>query len=211
MYFSGHPMEEYADKIKKLTKYNISDVLTSVHRDDEGNYHAVEGGIRDGDMIVICAAIASRKNKTTRANAQMAFLTLEDVYGSVECLVFPKVLADYSNILIEDNLIAVSARLSIREDEEPKLLMQSALPIDEALERRQEPKRLYIQLETRSDEALKKVEESLAPYRGDMEVRLFFADTKKMAAAPRRLYFNGTAGAVEDLKNIFGADNVRVK
>ena len=211
MYFSGHPMEEYADKIKKLTKYNISDVLTSVHRDDEGNYHAVEGGIRDGDMIVICAAIASRKNKTTRANAQMAFLTLEDVYGSVECLVFPKVLADYSNILIEDNLIAVSARLSIREDEEPKLLMQSALPIDEALERRKEPKRLYIQLETRSDEALKKVEESLAPYRGDMEVRLFFADTKKMAAAPRRLYFNGTAGAVEDLKNIFGADNVRVK
>ena len=87
LYFSGHPMEEYTDKIKKLTKYNISDVLTSVHKDEDGNYHAVEGGLQDGDMMIICAAIASRKNKTTRSNAQMAFLNVEDVYGSVECIV----------------------------------------------------------------------------------------------------------------------------
>ena len=56
-------MEEYTDKIKKLTKYNISDVLTSVHKDEDGNYHAVEGGLQDGDMMIICAAIASRKIK----------------------------------------------------------------------------------------------------------------------------------------------------
>ena len=96
LYFSGHPMEEYTDKIKKLTKYNISDVLTSVHKDEDGNYHAVEGGLQDGDMMIICAAIASRKNKTTRSNAQMAFLNVEDVYGSVECIVFPKVLNEFS-------------------------------------------------------------------------------------------------------------------
>ncbi len=211
MYFSGHPMEEYTDKIKKLTKYNISDVLTSVHRDDEGNYHAVDGGIKDGDMIVICAAIATRKNKTTRANAQMAFLTLEDIYGVVECIVFPKVLAEYSPLLQEDNLVAVSCRLSIREDEEPKLLMQSVQPIDEAIAARKEPERLYIQLETRNEETLKTVEESLAPYQGDMEVRLFFSDTRKMAAVPRRLWFNGTVNALNDIKNIFGEDNVRIK
>ncbi|MCH5210232.1 MAG: DNA polymerase III subunit alpha [Oscillospiraceae bacterium] len=211
MYFSGHPMEEYTDKIKKLTKYNISDVLTSVHRDDDGNYHAVEGGIKDGDMIVICAAIASRKNKTTRANAQMAFLNLEDVYGSVECLVFPKVLSEYSFLLQEDNMVAVSCRLSIREDEEPKLLMQSVLPLDEALINKKEPKRLYIQLETRNEENLKKIEEALAPYHGDMEVRLFFTDTRKMAGVPRRLWFNGTEGAINDIKSIFGEDNVKVK
>ena len=211
MYFSGHPMEEYTDKIKKLTKYNISDVLMSVHRDEDGNYHAAEGGIKDGDMIVICAAIASRKNKTTRANAQMAFLTLEDIYGVVECIVFPKVLAEYSPLLQEDNLVAVSCRLSIREDEEPKLLMQAVQPLDEAIAARKEPKRLYIQLETRNEENLKMVEESLAPYRGDMEVRLFFSDTKKMAAVPRRLWFNGTVNALQDIKNIFGEENVRIK
>lgn len=212
LYFSGHPMEEYTDKIKKLTKYNISDILTSVHRDDEGNYHAAKNGINDGDMLLICAAVASRKNKTTRSsNAQMAFLTLEDTYGSVECIVFPKVLTEYSSILQEDNLIAVSARLSIREDEEPKILMQSAMTIEEALTAKKEPKRLYIQIDTRNDEVLKNVEEALAPYQGDMEVRLFFSDTRKMVAVPRRLWFNGTAGAVNDLKSIFGEENVRIK
>ena len=212
MYFSGHPMEEYADRIKKLTKYSIGDVLSSVHKDEDGNYHAAEGGIKDDDMIVICALVSSRKNKTTRSsNAQMAFLTLEDAYGSVECIVFPKVLSDYSPILQEDNLIAVTARLSIREDEEPKLLMQAAQPIDEAIASHVEPKRLYIQLETRSEENLKQTEEALAPYRGDMEVRLFFKDTKQITRAPRRLYFNGTQGAVEDLKSIFGENNVKIK
>lgn len=211
LYFSGHPMEEYSDKIKKLTKYNISDVLSSVHRDEDGNYHAADGGLKDGDMLLICAAIASRKNKTTRQNAQMAFLNLEDIYGSVECIVFPKVLSEYSTLLQEDNLVALSCRLSIREDEEPKLLMQTALSLDEAITAHKEPKRLYIQLETRNDENLKKVEESLSPYQGDMEVRLFFKDTKKMASVPHRLWFNGTENAVLDLKNLFGEENIRIK
>lgn len=212
MYFSGHPMEEYADKIKKLTKYNIGDVLASVVKDEDGNYHAAEGGIGEDSTIVICAAIASRKNKTTRSsNAQMAFITLEDIFGSVECIVFPKVLSDCSSILQEDGLVAVTARLSIREDEEPKLLMQSAQLLDEAIASHEEPKRLYIQLETRSDETLKQAEEALAPYRGDMEVRLFFKDTKQITRVPRRLWFNGTQGAEDDLKNIFGEENVKIK
>lgn len=211
LYFSGHPMEEYSDKIKKLTKYNISDVLSSVHRDEDGNYHAADGGLKDGDMLLICAAIVSRKNKMTRQNAQMAFLNLEDIYGSVECIVFPKVLSEYSTLLQEDNLVALSCRLSIREDEEPKLLMQTALSLDEAITAHKEPKRLYIQLETRNDENLKKVEESLSPYQGDMEVRLFFKDTKKMASVPHRLWFNGTENAVLDLKNSFGEENIRIK
>lgn len=211
LYFSGHPMEEYTDKIKKLTKYNISDVLISVHKDEDGNYHAVEGGLQDGDMMIICAAIASRKNKTTRSNAQMAFLNVEDVYGSVECIVFPKVLNEFSPLLQEDNLVAIACRLSIREDEAPKILMQSVQLLDEALMAKKEPKRLYIQLETRNDENLKNVEKYLSPYQGDMEVRLFFKDTRKMSSVPRRLWFNGTENAIYDLKNIFGEDNVKIK
>ena len=140
-------------------------------------------------MMIICAAIASRKNKTTRSNAQMAFLNVEDVYGSVECIVFPKVLNEFSPLLQEDNLVAIACRLSIREDEAPKILMQSVQLLDEALMAKKEPKRLYIQLETRNDENLKNVEKYLSPYQGDMEVRLFFKDTRKMSSVPRRLWF----------------------
>ncbi len=113
-----------------------------MHKDEDGNYHAVEGGLQDGDMMIICAAIASRKKKTTRSNAQMAFLNVEDVYGSVECIVFPKVLNEFSPLLQEDNLVAIACRLSIREDEAPKILMQSVQLLDEALmAKKKEPKK----------------------------------------------------------------------
>ena len=158
-----------------------------MHKDEDGNYHAVEGGLKDGDMMIICAAIASRKNKTTRSNAQMAFLNVEDVYGSVECIVFPKVLNEFSPLLREeDNLVAIACRFIDKErNRAPKICVQSVQLLDEALMAKKEPKRLYIQLETRNDENLKNVEKYLSPYQGDMEVRLFFKDTRKMSSVPR--------------------------
>ncbi len=213
MYFSGHPMEEYTDKIKKLTKHNIGDILSSVQRDEDGVYVHNPNGLKDEDNIVICASIASRKNKTTRSNSQMAFLGLEDTFGSVECIVFPKVLGTYSPILIENEIVCVKGRVSLREDEEPKLLAESFSLIETALaeQKATEPQRLYIKLPERTAEILKEVEESLAPYQGDMEVRLFFEDTKKMSAVPKRLWFNNTASALADLKSIFGEENIRIK
>ena len=211
MYFSGHPMEEYTEKIKKLTKYTIRDIQDCIERDEDGNYHAVEGGLKDGELIMICASIASRKNKTTRANAQMAFVNLEDAYGSVECIVFPKVLSEYSAKLQEDNIVAVRGRVSIREDEEPKLLAESVELIDEALANHTDIKRLYIKLTSKTDENLEKVSENLAPYQGSMPVCLFFEDTKKMSIAPRRLWFNNIASSLEEVKKAFGEENVRIK
>ena len=115
----------------------------------------------------------------------------------------------------------MSGRVSIREDENPKLIAETVEPIETALEKgievaAEKPKktavqRLYIKLDSRTAENLKQVEESLAPYQGDMEVRLFFEDTKKMASVPRRLWFNNTISALEDIKSIFGTDNVRIK
>ncbi len=213
MYFSGHPMEEYTEKAKKLTKYTILDILESVHRDEDGAYRAAEGAVKDGDNVVICAAIASRKNKTTRANAQMAFIGLEDATGSIECLVFPKVLSGCSAKLQENNIVAVRGRVSIREDEEPKLLAETVELMEEALEnsKAKTPKRLYIKLPSRTEENLRLARESLAPFQGDMQVCLFFTDTKKMAIAPRSLWFNNTPSSLSELGKIFGEENVKIK
>jgi DNA polymerase-3 subunit alpha len=141
----------------------------------------------------------------------MAFVTLEDSYGSIECIVFPKVLTEYSVKLAENNIVAIRGRVSIREDEEPKLLAETVELIDEAMMKKVEPKRLYIKLSTKNDENLELVKENLAPYQGDMQVCLFFEDTKKMALAPRRLWFNNTPSAILELKKIFGEENIRIK
>ena len=211
MYFTGHPMEEYTERAKKITKYNIGDILESVHKDDEGVYHAVNGAIRDNDSVTVCAVIEKRRNKTTRSNSQMAFVTLEDSYGSIEGIVFPKVLAEYSSRLEENAVVMVHGRVSIREDEAPKLLCESVQTFEEAELMNKPTPKLYIKLPTRSEETLASVCESLAPYMGDTEVRLFFEDTKKVASVPHRFWFNGTNSAVEDLKKVFGADNVKLK
>lgn len=213
MYFSGHPMDEYERKIKELTKINIGTVLESVHRDENGLYRESKNGLHDGDMVVLCGLVDTRKNKTTRKNSQMAFVTLADAYGSIECLIFPKVLQTYSGVLQEGNIVCMNGRLSIREDEEPKLLCESVDILDNALRhaKRMKPKILYIQLDTNNKENIGSVSEALAPYQGDMEVRLFFKDTRKQMRAPRRLYFNGTPSALADLEDIFGKENIKIR
>ena len=187
--------------------------MSSVRMDEDGNYIRTGGDLNDGDRITLCALIESRKNKTTRSNSQMAFLTLEDSIGSIECLVFPKVLSVYSAVMQENEIVCIDGTVSIREDETPKFIAETASPIENAIKVKQnnQPKRLYIKLASKTLENLKLAEEALAPYQGDMEVRLFFADTKQMSSVPRRMWFNGASSALSDLKSIFGDENVRIK
>lgn len=231
MYFSGHPMDIYTDKVKTLTKINIGTILESGKEDEAG---IVNGDIRDNDFVVVCGLVETRKNKTTRKNSQMAFVTVADIYGSIECLIFPTVLQKYSPILQEGEIVCMTGRVSLREDEEPKLLCETIERIDEALknpqqrlpEKRgndggadnniggnmpQDKRVLYIRLKKYDKEILDKLAYELAPYSGDVPVRLYFEQEKKQMSVPRRLYFNGTAGAIRDLQYTFGDENVKLK
>lgn len=211
MYFSGHPMEEYEAKIRSLTRQNIAMINESVIKDEDGEYISTGTGLNDGDNVVLGCIIESRKNKTTRAKSQMAFLTLEDSYGSVEALVFPKILATYSHQLQEGAVVFVKGTLSIREDEEPKILLNAVESLDSALDSVPEKKVLYIRFETNAPDTFTRVRESLAPFKGDIEVRLYFMDTKKVVRVPENLYFNGSPSAMRELKFEFGDSNVAFK
>lgn len=232
MYFSGHPMEEYTSKLRKFTPHSTFMINESVTKDDDGGYVSTGKGLNDGDEIVLGCIIETRKNKTTKNKTQMAFLTLEDSYGSVECLVFPKVLQKYSGILREGNMVLVKGTLSVREDEEPKILLNNVEMLDEAMKNpaasmggNYSPRRqsagtgrqpaagpvLYIRVDTNSPELFGRVREALLPFRGDFEVRVFFKDTRRVARVPRDLYFNGSASAIRELKFEFGEENVAVR
>ena len=125
MYLSGHPMEEYEEKVNKITRYNIGIINSAVEKNEEGEYKAVSGIIADGQEIKICGIIGSRKNKTTKNNSQMAFITLEDMYGSIEVIVFPRILSEFSAILQEEAAVVIEGKVSLREDEEPKIICQN--------------------------------------------------------------------------------------
>ena len=211
LYFSGHPMDEYTDRVKKLTSHNISMIHDSVVKDEDGEYVTTGEGLNDGDNIVLACIIESRKNKTTRNKSQMAILTLEDSYGSVEALVFPKILTSYSQQLQEGATVLVKGTVSIREDEEPKILLNSAESLDAAINQQRENPVLYIRLDSNESDTFSRVRYALAPFSGDIEVRLYFKDTKKVIRVPRDLYFNGTESALDELKLEFGTENVAYK
>ena len=211
LYFSGHPIDEYTDRVKKLTSHNISMIHDSVVKDEDGEYVTTGEGLNDGDNIVLACIIESRKNKTTRNKSQMAILTLEDSYGSVEALVFPKILTSYSQQLQEGATVLVKGTVSIREDEEPKILLNSAESLDAAINQQRENPVLYIRLDSNESDTFSRVRYALAPFSGDIEVRLYFKDTKKVIRVPRDLYFNGTESALDELKLEFGTENVAYK
>ncbi len=211
IYFSGHPMEEYEKGIKCIAPNNTAQINESVTKDENGEYVNTNDGLKDGDSIVLGCIIESRKNKITRSKSQMAFLSLEDSFGAIEAMVFPKVLAKYSSLLTEGAVILAKGTLSIREDEEPKLLLNSAEPLEEVLKTVKKERVLYIRLESEYDNTFERVRSALAPFSGNIEVRLFFMDTKRVVRVPESLYFNGSAYGIKELELEFGDGNVAYK
>lgn len=211
MYFSGHPMEEYELKLRAITKENTAVIKESVIKTEDDEYVATTGGLQDGDSIVLGCIIEGRKNKITRSNAQMAFLTLEDAYGSVEALVFPKILERYSTQLREGDIVVVRGTLSLREDEEPKVLLNSVEPISNVVSNNMTDGILYLRFSEDSEENRSIATDFLKDYAGDMEVRLFFNDTRKVLRVPRNLYFDGSEAGLRAIRNLIGEENVVIK
>ena len=208
MYLSGHPMEEYEEKAKKISNYHIGMVLSSVERNEDGLYQSVEGGLQDGQFVKLCGVIANRKNKTTRSNAQMAFIRLEDLYAAIEVIVFPKNLSACSHLLVEENVVVIEGRISIREDEEPKILCEKVLLLDSVNpEPEQKQKKLFVRLDCKQKETLEQILTVVKKFPGKYPLCLFFADTKQRGTAP--VTVSDSEELVRELSELFGQENVK--
>lgn len=113
IYISGHPLDKLRDVIKKQA--NI-DALKMAHIAEENKVE------EDGRVVKYAGIITSVKKKYTKNNTIMAFITVEDLYGSVEIIVFDSVYSRSSNILAIENIVLVEGRLSMREEESVKIV-----------------------------------------------------------------------------------------
>ena len=126
IYFSGHVLEDYQAHIEKISPSGISDILASFSEDGES-----DEAFSDKQTVTVCGTIARRQTKVTKAGAQMAFLTLEDRFGEIEVVVFAKTFDQIGHILMPDAAVCVVGQISIREDEDPKILCQTAFLLDD--------------------------------------------------------------------------------
>ena len=220
MYFSGHPMEQYEEITKKLTNVNTYTIISSVEKDEFGNVKEIEGGVHDNQTVKLCGIISSRKNKITKNNTQMAFLTLEDLYGTIEVIVFPKILQQYSKIIAEGTAVMIEGRVSIREDEEPKLLCEKVTVLDDITVPKTEEtpkaeslagkKTLFIRMGTYDETVLKMAVGVLEKHKGETPVCFYISDVKKKMYAPKKCWIDGSSSIIDDISAIFGENNVKM-
>ncbi len=122
VYITGHPLDEYRDALSKMEI--TAQYLTSLSEEHEDH-----GLSMDGTPAVMAGIVIEKKTKATRKGDMMAFVTLEDLYGSTEILIFPKTYEKYRHLLEPDMLISVYGHLSVREDDPTKLLADAILPL----------------------------------------------------------------------------------
>ncbi len=127
LYLSGHILDDYRLHIDALNPVPLREIRGAARDGEDGGEQEADGGeavpaYPDKSRVLVAGSVSKRVNKATKKGEQMAFVTLEDSTSSVEMLVFPKVLERYGHLLTFDSAVAVSGTVSIREEEDPKLL-----------------------------------------------------------------------------------------
>ncbi len=122
VYISGHPLDDYRELLSSLD-FSTAELDDLEEREDYGM-------TLDGRFVHMAGILTEVKGKATKKGAYMGFVTLEDLTGQIECLVFPKVYEKYQGMMAADDLVVLSGRLSIREEESPKLLVEKVTPLE---------------------------------------------------------------------------------
>ena len=205
MYVSGHPLSQYKDKLKKNTSMNNAD-LTDIKEDYISYLNLNEKEVTMGGMVL------TKTIRTTKRNDLMAIIELEDLYGIIEVIVFPQVLQKYSHILQEDKIIYVEGRLSIKEDENAKLIAREIKDIsdDSHLDSGKNPT-LYLKISSIDDRYLvNKLISVVSKHTGNNDVYVYAENIKKMYKWSH-VKVNINEQLINELEQILSKENIKVK
>lgn len=196
-YISGHPLEEYEDQWKR----GISHVTTDFLPPEEGE----EQRIRDGERAIVGGMITSKTMKATKNNKMMAFITVEDLVGSVEVIVFPRDYEKNASMLNVDSKVFVSGRISAEEDRASKLILEKIVPFDIP------KKELWIQFSDMEEYNRREQElyRALMDSEGEDEVIIYVRKEKKKKILPASRNVHVSDPLLEKLYQDFGEKNVK--
>ena len=197
IYVSGHPLEDYMDSMKKQITAKTTDF-----EPDEDTGHAV---VKDGYHYIVGGLLSGITVKLTKTNQNMAFLTLEDLYGTVEIILFPRDYQKYRDFLVEDTALYVKGRASVSE-ESGKLVAEEIIPMDQV------PKEVWIQVENVSvfQEKQQALYDIIRQYPGEQGLVVYSRAEKAIKRLPSYQNISGVSRVIEALKELFGENNIKV-
>lgn len=199
VYISGHPLEEYAKFLMK----NVTAVTTDFYVDDETG----ESRVRDNQNVIIGGIITSKTVKVTKNNKLMAFISLEDLVGTVEVLIFPNDYERHQKYLEEDQKVYIRGRVSASEDQQAKLICEKIVPFDEI------PKEIWIKFDSKENYMQREQElyRMLELESGKDRVVIFCAREKAVKRLENRYAVQGDDRVVGMLRKAFGEENVKLQ
>lgn len=196
VYISGHPLSEYS---AQLAKYKVNSSMFVQEAMDT---------VKDGENAELMGIISAKQVKSTRSNDMMCFLTLEDLFGEVEIIVFPRQMKAAHELLNIDTIIAVKGRISLREGEDAKIVAEKIMPVLAA----ENQEKVYLRIEKNSqDDIIDSIKNILRTYQGKKPVYVFDETSNKKFRFDTELWINTDSEVVSKLKNLLGESNVVVK
>jgi len=203
MYLSGHPMARYKSVSEALKCAKISDIIGE------------DAVYKDNDRVKILGLIASLKRKITKNDSTMAFVNLEDTYGSVEVIVFPKTLTENPSLFCEGNIVLLRGRISMREDEDTKIVCESVEPCPSentvAESRKPEKKKakgLFLRFDNAKSPQIEYCRRLLAIFDGNVPLFYYFSDSKEYKKNPLNIGIDVNPVLLRELRKILGEQNV---
>ena len=198
IYLSGHPLEEYEEKWRK----NISAVTADFMLDEETN--AVK--IKDNQSVVIGGIITEKTIKYTKQNKAMAFITVEDLFGTVEVIIFPRDYEKYSRYLNEDEKVFVAGHANVEEDKNGKLICEKIYSFDDT------KRELWLQFATKEsyEEKEKELYSRLYGTDGNDEIVIYIASPRAMKRLGQNYNIHINPELVGNLTEFLGEKNVKI-
>ena len=198
IYLSGHPLERYRNIMEKM----ISAKTTDFQPDEESGIPKVY----DGQKVIIGGMITEKTIKYTRNNKVMAFLTVEDLLGTVEIVVFPRDYEKWQSMLNEDARVFVQGRVNAEDDKPSKLILEKVRAFEDM------PQELWIQFKDKAEYAEKEQEllETLKGYAGISAVVIYLKDVNAMKRLPAGYHARISDSLTGELRKKYGESNVKV-
>ncbi|CDE53486.1 dNA polymerase III catalytic subunit DnaE type [Roseburia sp. CAG:303] len=197
LYVSGHPLEEYQNMWKK----NITRTSLDFQLNDED-----ETAVADNAREIIGGIISEVTVKVTKQNSVMAFVTIEDLYGTVEVLVFPKLYEKYRQIIAEDNKVFITGRVTSGGEENAKMICETITSFDD------KSSELWIRFENKQEyeEKYPQLLEQIKLSNGKDKIVIYLNQEKAKKILPASCNVNADQQFLWKMQALFGENNVRI-
>ncbi len=213
LYLTGHPMDEYREAVRRVGAAPIGALMSDFAAEDGPTRY------RDNQQITVAGIVSTARTRTTKNGTLMAYITLEDDTGSMELIAFQRALDNGGGYVQENAPLLVSGRISVRDEKEPQLMVDSIRPLSDlrlpgeapAPQQQSQPEqkeqKLYVRLPSRGDKRMRRIELVLTMFPGTQKMVIAFADGSKRLGASCVIH----DALVRELQELLGAENVVVK